>query len=313
MRTLNRESKLLGTVFAISGREQYKGQGVERVGLRKIVTIIALMLTAFASEASAQDCKKIHSLPYIINVAGHYCVSEDLSTSISSTTGAAIEIRADNVLLDLGGFTLTYIPPDPTAVLRGIRTVGVRRSVTVRNGTIKGFILAGVYLGSEVDNAGNLVEDLRVQDCVGLGIGVWGKGNIVRDNHVVNTVGNAFFSGASAIGAFGSDNMVINNDLIGTTSAVSDDASASTGILFNACNQCVAEKNRIVDTESPNPNSARAIHVLNGSDVLVVNNRIIKSVFGIVFGITASGLYRDNIANACTVPYSGGTNLGNNQ
>jgi hypothetical protein len=164
-----------------------------------------------------------------------------------------------------------------------------------------------------MDNAGNVVEKLRVQDCVGLGIGVWGKGNIVRDNHIVNTVGNAFFSGASGIGAFGENNMVINNDVIGTTSAVSDDASLATGIAFNVCNQCVAERNRIVDTESPNPNSARAIHVQTGFDVLVVNNRIIKSIFGIVFGATASGLYRDNITNACTTPYSGGTNLGNNQ
>jgi hypothetical protein len=173
--------------------------------------------------------------------------------------------------------------------------------------------LAGVYLGSEIDNAGNVVENLRVQDCIGLGIGVWGKGNIVRDNLIVNTVGSANLPGAGGIGAFGSNNMVINNDVIGTTSAVSDDASLSTGILFNFCNQCVAEKNRIVDTESPNLNSARAIHVQTGTDVLVVNNRVIKSAFGIVFGSMATGLYRDNIATACTMPYSGGTNAGNNQ
>jgi hypothetical protein len=47
--------------------------------------------------------------------------------------------------------------------------------------------------------------------------------------------------------------------------------------------------------------------------VLVVNNRIIKSVYGIVYMGTATGLYRDNIATACTTPYSGGTNAGNNQ
>ena len=319
MRTLNRESQLLGRVCAFNGQEltpgnqsPHKGWQAHR-GIRNIVTVIALMLTVFASEGAAQECKKVHSLPFIINVAGSYCVTEDLSTSISSSTGAAIEIRADNVLLDLGGFTLTYNPPNPTAVLRGIRTFGVRRSVTVRNGTIKGFILAGVYLGADLDNAGNLVENLRVQDCINLGIGVWGKGNVVRNNLIVNTVGSADVPSANAIGAFGSNNMVINNDVIGTTSVVSDDLSTSTGILFNFCNQCVAEKNRIVDTESPNLNSARGIWVLIGSDVLVVDNRIIKSVFGIVFGGTATGVYRDNIATACTMPYTGGTNTGNNQ
>ena len=100
---------------------------------------------------------------------------------------------------------------------------------------------------------------------------------------------------------------------IGTHSAVTDDVSLAQGILFNSCNQCVAEKNRIVDTESPNLNSARGIWVLTGSDVLVVNNRIIKSVFGIAFDGMSTGLYRDNIAAACTLPYSGGTNAGNNQ
>jgi hypothetical protein len=125
------------------------------------------MLTVVASEAVAQDCKKITALPFSITVEGNYCVTKDLSTSISSATEvAAIEIRADNVVLD---------------------------------------------------------------------------------------------------------------------------------------------------TESLDPNTSRGIWVLTGSDVLVVNNRIIKSLVGISFGLTATGLYRDNIATACTTPYSGGTNAGNNQ
>ena len=175
-----------------------------------------------------------------------------------------------------------------------------------------------VYLigdNAGLDNAGNVVENLRVLDCVNLGIAVYGKGNIVRDNHIVNTVGRLNVAGgiSTAIGAFGSGNMVLNNDVIGTTSAVNDDLSPAQGILFNFCNQCVAEKNRIVDTESPDPNTSRGIWVLTGSDVLIVNNRIIKSLGGISFGLTATGLYRDNIATACTTPYSGGTNAGNNQ
>jgi hypothetical protein len=278
---------------------------------------MALMLTVVASEAAAQDCKKISALPVTITVEGNYCVTKDLSTSISSATEvAAIEIRADNVVLDLGGFAVSYNSPDNTSVVRAIRTFGVRRSVTVRNGTIKGFIGAVYLIGDNVglDNAGNVVENLRVQDCIALGIAVYGKGNIVRDNHIVNTVGRLNVTGgsATAIGAFGSGNMVLNNDVIGTTSAVSDDFSPA-GILFNYCNQCVAEKNRIVDTERPDPNTSRGIWVLTGSDVLVVNNRIIKSLVGITFGLTATGLCRDNIATACTTPYSGGTNAGNNQ
>ena len=286
--------------------------------LRNVVAMIAFMITALASEAAAQECKKIQSLPFSITVAGSYCVTKDLSISISSATEvAAIEIRADNVVLDLGGYAVSYIAVDNTSVVRAIRTFGVRRSVTVRNGTIKGFVGAVYLIGDNVglNNAGNVVENLRVQDCINLGISVYGKGNIVRDNHIVNTVGRADIASgtATALGAFGSGNMVINNDVIGTHSAVTDDVSVAQGILFNSCNQCVAEKNRIVDTESPNLNSARGIWVLTGSDVLVVNNRIIKSVFGIAFDGVSTGLYRDNIAAACTLPYSGGTNAGNNQ
>ncbi len=286
---------------------------------KNIAATLALMLTVFASGTAAQDCKKINDLPFIITEGGNYCVTKNLSTSISSVTEiAAIEIRADNVRVDLGGFTISYNPPNTTSRVRGIRTFGVRHSVTVRNGTIKGFIGAVYLIGDNtgLDNAGNVVENLRVQDSINLGISVYGTGNIVRNNHIVNTVGRADVGGggATAIGAFGSGNTVINNDVIGTTSAVTDDVSLATGILFNSCNQCVSEYNRIVDTESPVPNSARGVHVLTGSDVLVVNNRIIKSVFGIAFGVSATGLYRDNIATACTVPYSGGgTNAGNNQ
>ena len=46
----------------------------------------------------------ITSPPYVIATQGVYCLTGNLSTSI--TTGSAIEIQANNVTLDLNGFKL---------------------------------------------------------------------------------------------------------------------------------------------------------------------------------------------------------------
>ena len=57
-----------------------------------------------STQAETIDCTAITSPPYVIATQGVYCLTGNLSTSI--TTGSAIEIQANNVTLDLNGFKL---------------------------------------------------------------------------------------------------------------------------------------------------------------------------------------------------------------
>lgn len=110
--------------------------------------------------------------------------------------GPALVVAADNVTLDLGGHILSG---DPEAVGRGpgilLRDV---TGVTVRNGTVQHFD-AGVVVDG---GSANVIEDLTVQDNLGLPDGELGDGivvnrsagNRVRDNVVRR---NGPFSGIS--------------------------------------------------------------------------------------------------------------------
>lgn len=73
---------------------------------------------------------------HVVDAPGSYVLGTDLA---DGTGRAAIAIRADNVTLDLGGFTLQGSGGTGTALSSGIVVDGPHRSVTVRNGTIRGW------------------------------------------------------------------------------------------------------------------------------------------------------------------------------
>ena len=45
---------------------------------------------------------------------------------------------------------------------------------------------------------------------------------------------------------------------------------------------------------------------------LAVNNRITQADKGIAYGVGSTGKYRDNLTFDVATPYSGGTDIGNN-
>ncbi|NUP89968.1 MAG: right-handed parallel beta-helix repeat-containing protein [Candidatus Sumerlaeia bacterium] len=70
------------------------------------------------------------SLPLVISQPGSYYLTRD-RTGVAGITGITIE--ADDVTLDLNGFTLRGVPGS----LSGILISGPRRNVAVRNGTVR--------------------------------------------------------------------------------------------------------------------------------------------------------------------------------
>src|SRR5215472_1513700 len=77
--------------------------------------------------------------PYVITQPGSYKLDGNLTVSKTGTDG--IQISANDVTLDLNGYTVsgTGKPSSPYAV--GIRNPGtsVYTNITVKNGTVRGF------------------------------------------------------------------------------------------------------------------------------------------------------------------------------
>ena len=130
---------------------------------------------------------------------------------------------------------------------------------------------------------GHIVEDIRADQNTNIGIRIDGYRSLIRNNLVVATGGTTVVAlNPDAIGIFaffGAGARMLNNDVIDTT-------KLGTG-------------------------TAVAIQFADLFGGLAVNNRITGSDKGIEYA-NATGKYRDNITVDVTTPYTGGTDIGNN-
>ena len=243
-----------------------------------LLVLLALVLGAAPAQAETVNCTPVTSLPAVITVQGIYCFTGDLSTGI--TSGNAIEIQTNNVVLDLNGFKLGGLAAGLGTSAKGIRATN-RQNIIIKNGTIRGF-REGILLETSGASQGHIVEDIRADQNTYIAIEVDGSGNIVRNNQVVATGGTTVF-GANAdaygISVTGSGPRVLNNDVINTV-------AQGTGV-------------------------ARGIWVGFVTGGLVVNNRITTADRGIEY-FSGSGKYRDTLTFGVTTPFTGGTAVGTN-
>jgi hypothetical protein len=132
--------------------------------------------------------------PFTISQSGSYY----LTTNIAVTSGNAITITADNVTLDLNGFTLSSTEPSPTG--RGILLSGGRAQIHILNGHIKGSVTysGGVYSGGGfaygISYSGGSprnvhVSGVSVSRCMQHGIDIQLDNSTVVDACTVQTVG----------------------------------------------------------------------------------------------------------------------------
>ena len=247
------------------------------------VSLIATLLVALSGsraplEAETVKCTAITALPAVINFPGVYCFTGTLSTAM--TSGNAIVIASNDVVLDLNGFTLDGSAAGTGTTATGI-IAGNRRYITIKNGTVRGF-LTGIALVDTGRSQANVVEDIRALQNRLTGIQVDGRGNLIRNNLVVIT-GGATCCGpglpAVGISAGGVGPRVLNND--------------------------------VIDTTSPGDVGSRAIDFPSTVGGLAVNNRITNADTSIHYDLGSTGKYRDNLTfDAGGVV--GGTNAGNN-
>ncbi len=109
-------------------------------------------------------------IPLTINESGSYYLTEDINSA-----DTAITVAADDVTIDLAGFTLAG--PD-SGTNYGIRLIG-RSNAEIRNGTVRDF-----YYGIGEDNSlgqGHRVIDVRALSNGATGIYLKSKNNLVKD------------------------------------------------------------------------------------------------------------------------------------
>jgi nitrous oxidase accessory protein NosD len=127
---------------------------------------------------------RINSLPCTITQPGFYYLAKNLSS-----TGNGIHVQADDVTLDLAGFTLT----GPGSANNGINISG-QKNVEVRNGTVRNFD-TGIYAYTSVSPR---IMSMRAESNA-TGIICWSQGALVMGCHAFNNSIGFDLSGSANI------------------------------------------------------------------------------------------------------------------
>ena len=114
----------------------------------------------------------ITSVPYTISVSGAYYLTDSFTCASCGTQ--AISIAADDVTLDLNGFTLAC--SGSCASTTGILTTSTPKLVNIRNGTVRGFSI-GILASPVVSST---FEDLKLYDNDNVGLWIEGENITVR-------------------------------------------------------------------------------------------------------------------------------------
>src|SRR5579871_1593275 len=185
--------------------------------------------------------------PYKITQPGSYRFSGNLQVTALNTD--AIDIQANNVTLDLNGFSITgpvictgsgaSLACNPASSGIGISSTGA--NCVVRNGAVVGF-LSGVDLAG-VSGAGQaIVEEILVSNNITAGIHAIdavvrrnvavrnGTGIEVTSSTVTDNVANRNLTGLSVVaGVFGSNALTGNGRAIFPGSSISQNNNACNG------------------------------------------------------------------------------------
>lgn len=230
--------------------------------LAVLCTLAALHLAgapAWAQQPADGTCSPLRAadLPFI-GQPGVYCLTEDVQVAI--TSGYAIQIVADDVVLDLGGHTVENVAGKPGQA-HGV-AVYDQTGTVIRNGTIRGF--HGGVTATLFETLANLViEDLRVEHSERVGISISGSGGVrafLRRNVVTDTgrgyeVGNAY-----GISAHGGQFHLQDNVVTNTSSE-----NYSFGIGLSRADHSTVVDSRVTYVD-------RGIHVQDDSVVICRDN-----------------------------------------
>jgi hypothetical protein len=252
--------------------------------VRTLVLMLALVGGLFVPKAHADEttfCNTyITSLPYTIRTQGHYCFNTNLSTAM--TTGAAIEISVDHVVLDLNNFKLGGGSAGLATEAVGIY-VNNHSNLTIRGGNIRGFAKGILIEGTTNTSSTNIViENNVLGDNTMAAIAFMARAVTVRNNTIYNTGGST----------------VTPNPMCDATFAITT-THRCTGLIDFAASAVIVD-NTIMDTFPPaNLTETFVISAGSTSGSIVANNRLVNSTgtglrSALVINSFVGGVCRDN-------------------
>ena len=202
--------------------------------MKKIFCLALIMAMIFGAGAVWADGvyvlpggvgTKITSLPYTINNPGYYYFGGNLAINLAS--GNAITVAANNVTIDLMGFSLTNTYASGWAA-NGIYMNG-RNNVEVRNGTIINF-QEGFYENS-TSWANHRAINLRLNNN-GDAIYLRGNNHLVKDCTASNNSYGIFINGGTISNCVACDNTNIGIRLTRAGSVLGNIANNNTSNNF---------------------------------------------------------------------------------
>jgi hypothetical protein len=257
---------------------------------RMAATLIGVGLTLAtgfqARPADAAGCRRIVKVPVSIEQPGRYCLAVDVVAPVNA--GVAIRVLADDVTIDLGGFSLSTQAQGSTAA--GIVGWG-RRGITVQNGRILGFA-RGIDL-SGGDAGHHAVIGVYVAEAR-LGIRVGGPHCVVRENRVGLVPLRADLqAGGKTVNSVwiwvqGPSATVTGNDVINMGSGPTETA---VGILASPGDDARISANRV----TTDVGGRCGVCVAGESGALVQDNRVAGFDDGILIEPESAAASTDNV------------------
>jgi parallel beta-helix repeat protein len=242
-------------------------------------------------------------------------MNKDLGTSLSS--GNAIEIRTNNIVLDCNGFKLSGLGAGLATEANGIYAA-TRFAITIRDCNVRGFA-SGIHLASFDSGAWNsggshLVENNRLDGNTQYGIFVAGAGSVIRGNIVNDTGGSTVRF--SPVGILAQYAMAVDDNYVESVIAEGDGDYHAAGIQLTGESYVRVSGNRIsgvIKTGSANP---YGIRVSASGKAVIADNQIFLTLFNVNSrGIACSQpsqVVRDNTVIGFSYPNYNCTDAGGN-
>jgi hypothetical protein len=222
-----------------------------------------------------------------LTTPGSYFLTANLVSGSSTNDG--ILVRADNVTIDLNGFSIISTSAAGATSPAGIRIDGSLTpisNVTVCNGRITGFDRA-VRVQNSFSNI--IVDNIHAADCRRAGIE------------------------ANSISPTGSQNITIRRCVVDGIDGTGEGTNVSCdGIALISCT-AVVDTCVVRNIVAAGTGSASCITASTCTNTFVINNFVSQSSFGLrVIGGGTTVYYRDNLTAGCATPFSGGVDRGGN-
>lgn len=237
-----------------------------------LLACLALALLApVAAQAESTQCTPVTSVPITVSAPGSYCLTGDLTSTVTGTD-VAITIDADYVTLDLNGHSL--VGPGSDTGGRGILALA-HHDVHVRNGTVRGFSY-GVWLLDKMGvgipaplglSSRNEVADLLVED-TRYGIASIGTYARILRNRVLDVKAVGISASSNALSGGNGAIYVVGNEVVNLAAPAGSSATVL-GISVGSPGSLIQD-NAVTTLRGPSGSSA--IYVW-GAGSAVARNR----------------------------------------